>query len=111
MNAILIMEDVSSFVTIQLVAITVHATTVTHSMLTNICVMVSWYDVFDSLYAPTSTIDFDECVSGSHGCNQNCTNNDGSYLCYCMTGYHLMDNQRTCTGRNKTKFIFLCIPL
>ena len=41
MNAILIMEDVSSFVTIQLVAITVHVTTLTHSMLTNICVMVS----------------------------------------------------------------------
>ena len=41
MNAILIMEDVSSFVTIQLVAITVHATTATHSILTIICVMVS----------------------------------------------------------------------
>ena len=41
MNVILIMEGVTSLVTIHLVAITVHVTTVTHSMLTIICVMVS----------------------------------------------------------------------
>ena len=26
-----------------------------------------------------------------------------------MTGYHLMDNQRTCTGRNKTKLMYVFI--
>ena len=41
MNVILIMEGVTSLVTIHLVAITVHATTVTHSILTIICVMVN----------------------------------------------------------------------
>ena len=41
MNVILIMEVVTSLVTIHLVVITVHATTATHSMLTIIHVMVS----------------------------------------------------------------------
>ena len=42
MNAVLIMEDVSSCVTIQLVAIIAHVTPVTHSTLTITCVMVSY---------------------------------------------------------------------
>ena len=40
----------------------------------------------------------DECSVGTDSCNQNCVNTDGSYLCYCNHGYHLMSDQRTCAG-------------
>ena len=40
----------------------------------------------------------DECFLGTDGCNQNCVNTDGSYLCYCTPGYHLMSDQKTCAG-------------
>ena len=42
--------------------------------------------------------DVDECTLGINGCNQNCVNTEGSYLCSCFAGYHLMSNQKTCVG-------------
>ena len=44
-------------------------------------------------------LDIDECEEGVSGCDQICTNNNGSYVCSCMDGYDLdMDNQ-TCNGQ------------
>ena len=54
------------------------------------------------LYKLKIILDINECITGNNACNQNCTNIDGYYLCYCITGYHLMNNQRTCTGRSNT---------
>ena len=42
--------------------------------------------------------DIDECVQGSDGCSQNCTNTIGSYFCTCMDGYELESDNHTCTG-------------
>ena len=44
-------------------------------------------------------IDVDECADGTNGCNQHCTNTDGSYSCYCNAGYELQDNQKSCEGK------------
>ena len=43
-------------------------------------------------------LDMDECTLGINGCNQNCVNTNGSYLCSCFAGYHLLSNQKTCVG-------------
>lgn len=43
-------------------------------------------------------VDVNECDLGIHGCSQICVNTNGSYTCVCNAGYHLMSNQKTCTG-------------
>ena len=45
-------------------------------------------------------LDIDECEQGSDGCDHNCTNTVGSYLCMCMDGYELESDNHTCTGDN-----------
>lgn len=45
------------------------------------------------------TADIDECleVTGKK-CPQLCTNTEGGYTCSCVTGFQLMDDQKSCTG-------------
>jgi hypothetical protein len=43
-------------------------------------------------------IDINECQTGTHNCDQLCTNTHGSFTCSCMSGYTLQSDQRTCTG-------------
>ena len=40
-------------------------------------------------------LDIDEC-SGSHGCEQECVNSPGSFVCSCHHGYSLDEDGRTC---------------
>ena len=42
-------------------------------------------------------LDYDECKTGSHGCQQQCTNEHGSYSCTCVYGYILNDNNKICS--------------
>ena len=44
--------------------------------------------------------DIDECIQGLAGCDQNCTNTNGSYYCTCMDGYALESDNHTCTGND-----------
>ena len=44
------------------------------------------------------SIDIDECINGDHGCNQKCTNTNGSYICICEDGYVLDNDMKTCIG-------------
>ena len=44
--------------------------------------------------------DIDECALNTSGCNQNCTNTIGSYLCSCYTGYQLEKDNETCIGKH-----------
>ena len=44
-------------------------------------------------------IDIDECAADIDGCNHNCSNTNGSYVCFCYTGYKLHDNMKTCIGK------------
>lgn len=46
----------------------------------------------------TTCTDFDECTIDNGGCEQDCSNTDGSFLCSCKAGYALSDNGLTCDG-------------
>ena len=46
----------------------------------------------------TAHTDIDECLDNNGGCNQGCTNVNGSYECSCDAGYFLSDDQHTCVG-------------
>ena len=41
--------------------------------------------------------DINECLQSVDGCQHNCINTDGSYMCNCVQGSILDDNGRTCT--------------
>ena len=47
-------------------------------------------------------IDVDECIHNISGCNQNCTNTNGSYFCSCYPGYEILNDNRTCVGKEFT---------
>ena len=42
--------------------------------------------------------DVDECSKGTDNCRQMCTNNMGSFVCGCYSGYHLDSDGFTCNG-------------
>ena len=55
-------------------------------------------------------LDIDECEQGSSGCNQNCNNTVGSYLCTCMDGYELEIDGHNCTGIDYIHYyVHVCI--
>ena len=56
-------------------------------------------DSYD-LIANCDNTDVNECLSDNGGCNQTCTNNDGSYECSCNTGYLLSPDNLSCDGRD-----------
>ena len=41
----------------------------------------------------------DECALGSHACNHDCVNTNGSYFCSCYAGYQATSNQKYCIGQ------------
>lgn len=43
-------------------------------------------------------LDIDECTIENGGCENFCTNSEGSYECSCHSGYALMPDLRSCTG-------------
>ena len=49
-----------------------------------------------------SFADIDECMEGTSGCQQNCTNSPGSYSCACNVGYTLNANKTDCIKGNLT---------
>ena len=49
----------------------------------------------------------DECLTDNGGCAQICTNNNGSFLCYCETGYTLSLDDLGCDGRWWSHYILL----
>jgi fibulin 1/2 len=42
--------------------------------------------------------DENECQTSNGGCEQTCTNTDGSFQCSCDTGYELAPDTFNCTG-------------
>ncbi len=44
-------------------------------------------------------VDFNECADAStNDCDQDCTNNLGSYTCSCQDGYILAGDNKDCLG-------------
>ena len=52
----------------------------------------------DITYHHGIPIDIDECLTGNGGCNQTCTNFDGSFECSCGEGFSLAANSVDCEG-------------
>ena len=42
--------------------------------------------------------DVDECAGNRGGCQQICTNTDGSFVCSCRDGFRLASDGRSCEG-------------
>ena len=61
-------------------------------MACNDCVDTFFY----SVYFPS--IDINECEEGLDGCDQMCTNTNGSFVCSCRPEFVLQSDQRTCNG-------------
>ena len=101
MNVPTIMEDVSILVIIQLVVTTVHVILAISLTLTTIIVMVRLLILLlHSIIIYNQLSDMDECTLGINGCNQNCVNTEGTYLCSCFAGYQLGSDNHTCLGKN-----------
>ena len=43
------------------------------------------------------SVDINECATPHHPCEQGCQNEIGFFSCYCWKGYHLDDNNVTCS--------------
>lgn len=46
-------------------------------------------------------LDINECDTYNGGCDQTCTNTEGSYHCTCDSGYVLNSNNFDCDGEEK----------
>ena len=44
-------------------------------------------------------LDINECILNISGCSQNCTNTIGSYYCSCYSGYQLVADLMSCSGK------------
>ena len=42
--------------------------------------------------------EINECSEGTSGCDQFCSNTEGSFQCGCDNGFRLSGNGRTCNG-------------
>lgn len=40
--------------------------------------------------------DINECSEGTSGCEQNCDNSDGAFVCSCVSGFQLQVDNRSC---------------
>ena len=47
-----------------------------------------------------------ECGTGNGGCEQNCVNTLGSYICSCNMGYTLISDGHNCDSENNYNIIF-----
>ena len=48
------------------------------------------------MYLP---LDNDECTLNTDGCDHNCINTPGSFVCTCNSGFFLGLDQKTCQGK------------
>ena len=55
----------------------------------------------------TTCTNFDECTVNNGGCEQTCTDNDGSFTCSCDAGYILSDNGLSCSGKSLLLFLLI----
>ena len=46
--------------------------------------------------------DINECQTGNGGCSQQCTNQEGSFICQCNAGYTLASDGSTCNGKESS---------
>ena len=54
--------------------------------------------IFANIFAKYLFLDDNECEISNGGCDQHCRNKIGSYVCECNKGFHLDENEKTCSG-------------
>lgn len=68
------------------------------------CGSCSWnvkshlYCILSDTFAPIFLIDVDECALPKGPCEQLCTNTEGSFQCYCHSGFQLHMDGLKCVG-------------
>ena len=67
-------------------------------MVMDIIAQVHRFIIFDHGYCNMFNSDIAECDEGNGGCEQICTNIEGSYECSCRNGYVLDGNGHNCSG-------------
>ena len=55
-------------------------------------------------------LDINECEISNGGCEHQCKNTNGSYVCECNTGFSLDGNGKTCTGKFENKIDAEVLP-
>ena len=78
-----------------------------------ICVFYYIESVVQRLWANTCsiTVDINECDTANGGCEHNCTNTIGSFICSCDTEYELDENGLNCSGKDLLEMKDLCVLL
>ena len=56
-----------------------------------------------------SITDIDECSLDTDGCEHNCNNTIGNFICSCITGYVLTLDSKTCTGKHNACLNFTTV--
>ena len=55
------------------------------------------------------TADINECDTNNGGCDHNCTNSVGSYMCSCTEGFFLDGNMHSCLGKEGSWFCLVTV--
>ena len=96
MNVKQTMETVNTFVKMKLAHFTVNAVLDIIWKLMDLDALVYVVLVLHSNF--NFNADIDECAINTDGCDQICTNTNGSFYCSCNTGYRLNVDNKTCDG-------------
>ncbi|XP_071991885.1 growth arrest-specific protein 6 [Engystomops pustulosus] len=51
----------------------------------------------------TCSTDINECADRKGGCSHYCVNKNGTYHCFCQSGYHLLADNKTCADIDECK--------
>ena len=54
-------------------------------------------------------LDVNECLDNNGGCDHNCTNTIGSFVCSCQPGYDLDSDRLTCIGTYRASTVVVTI--
>ena len=55
--------------------------------------------------------DINECDMGTHRCEHNCVNTEGSYRCTCRRGFTLSSDLYSCNGKRLGDTVFVSFKL
>ena len=91
------MEAVITIVLILLAVSSVVVTVDIHWAVMDLTAMVSYLYMQKDCFMKSLFSDINECDEGISGCNQTCTNTNGSYICSCYNGYVL--DSHSCNGK------------
>ena len=99
MSVLAIMEAVIKIVLILLAVSSVVVIVDIHWAVMDLTAMVSYLYIQKDCSMKSLLSDINECDEGISGCNQTCTNTNGSYICSCYNGYVLDADDHSCNGK------------